>query len=375
MYGIQTPSAKTPILNADFNKEESWDTILEALTLTGERFNGVFDKIYFDVSTAKAAKWNEVILAKIATLLKKSGELYIPDAKLAGQSFFCDSEVETDSDRKGPTNYQLQLEDQKDPNQQEKINRPYSYSLSPANRSTHPFLMGGGTTGYGIREGKMYLTNSLGLIYDTTFQSSETLGHPLKFEVFEGNKMYPNIGMEYRQESSQIIEQHLRINSFIKVTLEGAKKGEAEEISLKVPTIDDTVIETTATCIPEGYKEIKFPSLALIKEKLNFGNSLVSSETDCFHVQSIMGIFIGFTSPVLDLKMKCVGISSDYKDKGFYTISGILDVMFDGDKKTRIILNSSSRKEREYISRGNEDRKREFLHGFRSRRFENYGAY
>ncbi|MGV8948645.1 MAG: hypothetical protein ACOH2E_04680 [Candidatus Paracaedibacter sp.] len=101
-----------------------------------------------------------------------------------------------------------------------------------------------------------------------------------------------------------------------------------------------------------GYKEVKFPSLALIKAKLDLGNSSIFSETDCFHVQSILGGFIGFNFPVLDLKMKCVGISSDYKDKGFYTIYGILDVMFEDNKKTRILLKSSYRKEREYLIQG-----------------------
>ena len=110
--------------------------------------------------------------------------------------------------------------------------------------------------------------------------------------------------------------------------------------------------ETTTTSILEGYKEIKFPSLALIKEKLNYGNSLVSSETDCFNVQSIMGVFMGFTSPVLDVKMKYVGIFADYKDKDFYNISGVFDVIFEGDKKINIFLKSPYRKEREYIVQG-----------------------
>lgn len=94
LYGEQALSPKTPILNADFNKEESWDTILEALKLNEESFNGVFDKMYFDVSTAKAASWGESILAKITILLKKSGELYIPDVKLFSQSSFCESTVD-----------------------------------------------------------------------------------------------------------------------------------------------------------------------------------------------------------------------------------------------------------------------------------------
>ncbi len=352
MYGIQTPSARTPILNGDFNNEENWDTILEALMLSGESFNGVVDKLYFDVSTAKGARWGEKIFAKIAILSKKSIELYIPDAKLASQSFFCDSEV----DQK--TYHALS------PIQKRAL--PYPPSRQIVDKC---FLSSGGLTSVEKRNETYYVYNSLNLVYDTAFQSSEIIGYPLKFEAFENDKPYPNIGMDYRIEPKEV-QQYFQINSFIKVTLDGVEKEEAEEISLKVPTVNETEIEikenkinetarelptnaeTTTTSIVEGYKEIKFPSLALIKEKLNYGNSLVSSETDCFNVQSIMGVFMGFTSPVLDVKMKYVGIFADYKDKDFYNISGVFDVIFEGDKKINIFLKSPYRKEREYIVQG-----------------------
>lgn len=391
----QTPSAKTPILHADFNKEESWNTILEALTLTRRNFNGVFDKIYFDASTAKFTEWDEGILAKIAILLKKSGELYIPDAKLASQSSFCDSEIES--------NYQLILETQKDPAQQEKTNRPYKCSLNPKNISTAPFLRGGCTSNYGMRDGKMYITNSLTLVYDTTFQPSGIIGHPLTFETFDGDKMYPNIGMDYRLEPKKIIDQHIRINSFIKVTLDDAEKSEAEAIIFGTPTVSETKenmineelpieaaptrtstkeeysevklpnlnvakenlsLENVTTAAKTkvilreeketatkqyynpseiGYKEIKFPSLAKIKEDLLLGRSTIFSEThDAFHVQSIMGPFNGFRSEAqekgFELSMRVSISPSSYKEKDSYKLIGYLNVIFEGNKKILLLL-------------------------------------
>lgn len=375
-YGTQTPSAKTPILNANFNNEEGWNTILEALMLKNESFNGVFDKIYFDVSTTKFLHWDEGILAKIVILLKQSGELYIAGAKLASQSSFCDSEIK-------PT-YQQLLEAQRDSAQQDKFNRPFLCSQNPKNISTPLFSQGGCLSSYGMRDGKVYITNNLTLVYDTTFQSSEIIGRPLKFESFESDKMYPNIGMEYRQEPIEIIEESIRIHTFIKVALEAQK--EAEETIFNIPVVIKTkenvtneigyespliatsteitiekeslinkaVLGLSSIEVPirEEYKEIKFPSLALIREKLDLGTSMISTETDCFTVQSIMGVFMGFTSPVLAVTMKCVGITAYYKDKDFYNIYGVFDVIFEGNRKTNILLKPHYRKEREYIIQG-----------------------
>jgi|GEM_PF-3378565 len=260
LYGIQTSSAKTPILHADFNKEESWNTILEALMIKGGSFNGVFDKIYFDVSTVKAARWGEEILAKIAILLKKFGELYIPDAKLASQSLFCDSYVDQQSYHK------LTKIEKKD--------LPY-----PANYQTVDkcFLSSGGITTAEERGGAYYAYNPLNLVYDTTFQYSEIIGCPLKFEVFEGDETYPNIGMSYRPEPKEITEQYLRINSFIKITLEGTKNRKAEEISFPLSVISETKGDlldkltttiATQTFIEEEKKMVfKAPTIDEIREQ------------------------------------------------------------------------------------------------------------
>lgn len=389
LYGIQTSSAKTPILHADFNKEESWNTILEALMLMGGSFNGVFDKIYFDVSTAKGARWYEGVLAKITALLKKSGELYIPDAKLASQSLFCDSYVDQQSYHK------LTKAEKKD--------LPYPVNYQTVDKC---FLSSGGITTVEERGGAYYAYNSLNLVYDTTFQFSKIIGYPLKFEVFESDKMYPDIGMKYRQEPEQIIQQYLRINSFIKMTLVGTEKREAEEIildtaiiserkekvineelpilnlvkethkepivpnktethvileediekreieetSLKVPTVDKTAnemkenvvnkaaqelsvnVEATKIFIPEGYKEAKFPSLNVIKDALLLGRSTVSSDTDFFCIQSIMGTFFGFKSDVKDFGLEMLSATLSKKDNGSYRLFGLFRVMFEDSK-------------------------------------------
>lgn len=318
LYGEQTSSAKTPILHADFNKEESWNTILKALMLGSDPFNGVFDKIYFDASTAKAANWDKEIFSKIAILLKSSGELYIPSAKLASQSSFCDSEIEPDTpNRQGPSNYRLTLEANKDPAQQDNFNRPYLCSFNPENISTPLFLKGMCVSSYGMYNGKLYKTNNLNLVYDTTFQFSEITNGPLKFETFESGRMYPNIGMDYRQEPKDIIEQHIRINSFIKITLDGAEKKEAQEIALPIsiesatkenmthesgyelsslatsPEItiekesitNEKVLELSSKEVPsrEGYREIKLFDITLEKaeaEKTTFKapNAVISPE-------------------------------------------------------------------------------------------------
>lgn len=380
--GPQTPSAKTPILHANFNNEESWNTILEALMLKNESFNGVFDKIYFDVSTAKFSRWDEGILAKIAISLKKSGELYIPRAKLASQSSFCDSEFE-------PT-YRQRLEIQQDSAQQDEFNRPFLCSQNPKNISTPLFSMGGCLSSFGMRDGKMYVTNKHTLVYDTTFQYSEIIGRPLKFEIFESDKMYPTIGMEYRQLPKDIIEC-IRINSFIKVTLEGQK--EAEETIFNIPVvnqtkenvtneigyepsliatstetpiekesvINDPLLELSSKEIPirEGYREIKLPSLAMIKEKLLRGGSTICSETDYFHFQSIAGTFCGFGPEVkdFDIKMRSMLISKD--NKGFYGLFLAFTIKLESSIGIGINL-ISDRQESSYIFEGGTNRKDNF---------------
>jgi hypothetical protein len=405
-YGIQTSSAKTPILNADFNKEESWDTILEALVLTGEPFKGVIDKIYFDVSTAKAARWGESILAKIAILLKESFELYIPDAKLESQSLFCDSEVDR-------ATYQ-------------KLTKAEKGTLPFPPRNTQlssPFFAGGCMAPMIKRDEIYYTYNSLGLVYDTTYSLSEIIGRPLTFESFESDMMYPNIGMEYRTEPEEAIQNYIRINSFIKITLEAEKK-EAEEITFNIPTvigtkenviheighepsliatstevttekdnvihgtmlelppktatteisiekkcvINETVLELfpkeipAKTSIREGYKEVKFPSLSQLKEALLQGRSTIHSETDSFYVQSFMGSFFGFRPEVkdFDLKMLCMSTFQDYK--GHYTLSGMFRVLLENSNGIgiQIILKSYDTQESPYIVEGGAQKKDNF---------------
>jgi hypothetical protein len=110
----------------------------------------------------------------------------------------------------------------------------------------------------------------------------------------------------------------------------------AQEISSK-EIFEDMVTE-------EKSKEIKFPSLAEIKEKLLLGRSTIFSETnDAFYVQSIMGTFFGFRPEVkdFDLSMRVFISSSSYKEKKSYTLTALLHVIFEGNKKIPLLLKLS----------------------------------
>jgi len=93
----------------------------------------------------------------------------------------------------------------------------------------------------------------------------------------------------------------------------------------------------------KGSKEVKFPDLDNIKERLLLGYSTVVSESgDIFNIHSIFGIFTGFrTDQDFSLRTIAVKTSKDYNQP--YELSGLLEVTFAEKTKIHLFLKSAYR--------------------------------
>jgi hypothetical protein len=214
-YGKLASSAQAPILSADFNEMEYWNILVEALDIqkkgdfgratNNETFNGVVDKIYFDWSTVKFASWSHIVVLRLAMLLKKTGEIFIPDVNLSSQSTFAESILEVEAYRAlSPA---------------EKKVIPYEQNLNPINNSGS-FLRGMSMTCLEKRGDKSFVMNGTSLVCDSNFMPNNSSTGLMKkigalrcesFEFGDG-KLYPNIGMLERGDTFCV-----HIDTFVKV--------------------------------------------------------------------------------------------------------------------------------------------------------------
>lgn len=196
-----TSTPTTPVITQDFNDESNWDALLSAAGNPQKPFSGVFDEIYFDVSTLKFVGWNKDVLLKVLSLLKHSGTLYLPGMNLQSSSTFRLSDV-TSNDY-----YKLT------PKQKENI--PYSEEEKTPYKEK--VVTGKSLTPATPRDGTYYASNGTSLFYDV-FISSLPAGSSLKIERVEGNDGYPDTGFSWRTEAEEIKNEFLKINSYIKIT-------------------------------------------------------------------------------------------------------------------------------------------------------------
>lgn len=193
-----------PVHYGNFNSLDDWERLLKLLhpnyrSLGGGstvKFQGPVDKIYFDCSTNKFAQWDQAGMIRIAILLKPAGTIFLPDANLASQCVFGNSEITAEEHRK--------LREQDDePSRAILKSLPYTEAKQPR-PSSGMFFLGLCTNENHSRDGKNYVYNGTSLIYDTNYKAesisdrSRKLVGPLKFEAVASPEGYPNIGTDLR---------------------------------------------------------------------------------------------------------------------------------------------------------------------------------
>lgn len=201
--GAKISTPKAPLITHQFNEEQNWDALLNATGNPQQPFCGMFDAIYFDVSTLKFARWDISIFYKILKLLKPDGALFLPDINLESTSIF---DISTVTQR----DYQnLTREEKGTLPYQEKEKTPYQENVVSGGCLT-PLIK--------HDDDLLYVYNGKSLFYDVFIRTRAPHVPALTIEHFEDNTGYPDIGFDYRTEPDEYKNVYLKIHSYIKIT-------------------------------------------------------------------------------------------------------------------------------------------------------------